>query len=128
MSASVSPVCGRAGARLSIFTASTGPGAATGSPVNGENSDRGEPVGAGLAGVSVPGMSTATSVAASPMAAAADAPITIFRRGHLIVPTFQEQASVSFRSKDPGCWGRGMTSLTTALIVISLPAGKLLPF
>ena len=100
MSASVSPVCGRAGPMLSIFTAITRPSAATGSPVNGENNDRDEPVGAGVAGVSEPGTSTATSVAASPMAAAADAPITIFWRGHLMVPTFQEQASVSFRSKD----------------------------
>jgi hypothetical protein len=38
MSASVSPVCGRASALLSIFTASTGVSEDTGSPVNGDRS------------------------------------------------------------------------------------------
>jgi hypothetical protein len=59
MSASVSPVWGRAGARLSIFTASTGPSADTGSPVNGED-NRGESVGPGRGGTLRPGR-TATS-------------------------------------------------------------------
>ena len=85
MSASVSPVCGRAGARLSILVASTGPSTDTGSPVNGEYSWR-EPDGAGLAGVSGPRSRTATSDAASPMAAAADTAIAILRRGHLMKP------------------------------------------
>src|SRR6266851_2165973 len=81
MSASVSPVCGRACARLSIFTASTGPSADTGSPVNGEN-NWDEPAG----GVLRPG-NTATSATASPAAATAtDTPITIFWRGHLMTP------------------------------------------
>ena len=46
MSADWSPVCGRASTMLSIFTASTGPSARTGSPVNGSSSG---PVGVGLA-------------------------------------------------------------------------------
>src|SRR5690242_14991958 len=87
MSAPVSPVCGRAGARLSIFTASTGPSEDTGSPVNGENSWLGTSA-AGVTGVPGPGCVTATITATSPIAAtAADTPITTFRRGHLTTPT-----------------------------------------
>src|SRR5690348_7314392 len=87
MSAPVSPVCGRAGARLSIFTASTGPSADTGSPVNGENSWPGTSA-AGFAGVPGPGCSTTTIAATSPMTAtAAETPIMTFRRGHLTTPT-----------------------------------------
>src|SRR5712692_2525145 len=41
MSALVRPVCGRANTMLSIFTASTGPSALTGLPVNGDRSWRG---------------------------------------------------------------------------------------
>src|SRR6516165_5775392 len=85
MSEPVSPVCGRAGARLSILTASTGPSAETGSPVN-RDPNAGEPAGAGLSGV--PLGSPITRATARPMAAAAaDAPITIFRRGQLTVPS-----------------------------------------
>src|SRR3954454_14896988 len=57
MSAAFTPVCGRAGARLSIFTASTGPSLATGSPVNGDTSGAlvtaGRATGAGVVGVAV---------------------------------------------------------------------------
>ena len=81
--AGVSPVCGRARARLSIFTASTGPSADTGSPVNGED-NRGESDGPGFGGAPLLPGRTATSAAASPMAAAADTAIAIFRRGHLM--------------------------------------------
>jgi len=92
MSAPVSPVCGRAAARLSIFTASTGPGAGTGSPVNGEN-NRGAPAGADPGGAPWPA-STATRAAASPSpATAAEAPITRFRR--------------RIRSRDPAGQGPG---------------------
>src|SRR5262245_57204487 len=38
MSAWLTPVCGRASTRLSIFTASTGRGPGTGSPVKGDRS------------------------------------------------------------------------------------------
>ena len=41
MSADCSPVCGLAFTMLSIFTASTGPSARTGSPVNGSSSGPG---------------------------------------------------------------------------------------
>ena len=68
MSAPVSPVCGRAWARLSILTASTGPSAGTGSPVNGETNVWAEPVSGAFAGVPGPVSSTATGTAARPMA------------------------------------------------------------
>ena len=85
MSAPVSPVCGRAAARLSIFTASTRRRAATGSPVNGEYSWDERP-GPGAAGGAGCPPSTTTSDAARPMAAAAaDVPIAMFRRDHLMV-------------------------------------------
>src|SRR5260370_36100518 len=86
MSAAVSPVCGRAGARLSIFTASTGPSAATGSPVKGEVSaaELAGPGRGGATGLPRPGRTT-TSATARPVAAAApDIPITLFRRRPLI--------------------------------------------
>src|SRR5690242_19022008 len=57
MSAAFTPVCGRAAARLSIFTASTGPSLVTGSPVNGDTSGpivaAGRATGIGDAGVVV---------------------------------------------------------------------------
>src|SRR5690348_10577162 len=88
MSALVRPVCGRAGARLSIFTASTGPGEDTGSPVNGENSWPVASGAAGFTGVPGPGHSTAMTAATSPITAtAAETPIMTFRRGHLTTPT-----------------------------------------
>src|SRR5260370_40546852 len=85
MSAAASPVRGLAGARLSIFTVSTGPSAATGSPVNGEVSAD-ERDGPGREGVPRPG-STTTSATDSPVATAtANAPLTTDRRDHLLAP------------------------------------------
>lgn len=59
MSAWRSPVCGRAWAMLSILTAITGPGAATGSPVNGDSS-------LGLAAGSAAGLRLFPEVSNSP--------------------------------------------------------------
>ena len=98
MSAPASPVCGRAGARLSIFTASTGPRDVIGSPVNGEYSwDERPGLGFGAAGGTPRPASTTTSATASPMAAtAADVPIMMFRQDHLMVITFGHRAALTF--------------------------------
>src|SRR5450755_2982935 len=96
MSALVSPVGGRACTTLSILTASTGPRARIGSPVNGENSWAGgvlvlgEATGrealAGRAGVERLASTTATTAMAIAPATDAD-PITIVRRLNLMRPS-----------------------------------------
>ena len=108
MSAPASPVCGRAGARLSIFTASTGPRDVIGSPVNGEYSwDERPGLSFGAAGGMPRPASTTTSATASPMAAtAADVPIMMFRQDHLMVTTFSRRRRYNFRSKGRGWRGR----------------------
>src|ERR1039457_7464556 len=93
MSALVSPVGGRACATLSIFTASTGPRAGTGSPVNGENSwDGGLPVLVAATGwlgrTGVEWLVSARATTAMTIAAAAELdPITIVRRLNLMRPS-----------------------------------------
>jgi hypothetical protein len=97
MSAAFSPVCGRACTMLSIFTASTGPGEVTGSPVNGEVS---EPVAAACvpAGPPAPGLadggelvSTSTSAVTAAMAAVTP-PISAASRARR--PTLATRASL----------------------------------
>src|SRR5271165_6139583 len=80
MSADRSPVQGRACLMLSIFTASTGPSASTGSPVNGDTSAApgGDPDGG--AGADDPVNATISQTARARAAAPAGALIAITRR------------------------------------------------
>src|SRR5450755_2306476 len=87
MSALVSPVCGRACAMLSIFTARTRRSAVTGSPVKGDSSCAGEALElcAGLAGVPWPLPETRMRPVVTPATAtAADAAATVFLRLHIM--------------------------------------------
>jgi len=78
MSASVSPVCGRAGTLLSIFTASTGVSEDTGSPVNGDRSWAGD-VSDGVAGWVGAGVAAA-GLTRTPLLDTSSAPTTRLAR------------------------------------------------
>ena len=91
MSTDRSPVGGRACLMLSIFTASTGPSAGTGSPVNGESSRAAPDVGdgAGGAGADDPVRATISPMASASAVPAADMLIAMVRWRLVMTPSPQ---------------------------------------
>src|SRR5215470_19328951 len=81
MSAAFSPVCGRAWTMLSIFTASTGPSLATGSPVNGEVSGPALPAGWVGRAPGLTGAGVLVITSASAVTTAATTPIPAYAPG-----------------------------------------------
>src|SRR5512135_1635344 len=83
MSAWARPVCGRAGARLSIFTPSTGPSDFTGSPVNGDSNcppASGLMVGPGTEGAARPRMTRNPASTKTPTVRTPSTASTLLRR------------------------------------------------